>query len=240
MKFFKHIFFDLDHTLWDFDRNSMETLMEIYNVFGLREKALFSVDDFVGAFHAVNYDLWGRFDRGEIGKEEVRANRFPLVFNRLGQAFDMADPSRISDYYMKVCPNKPFLMDGALDLLGFLAGKSTLHVITNGFGDVQHLKLKASGISGFFMTVTTAECTGAMKPDKSIFEHALGIAGALPAEALMIGDSLESDVTGAMRMGMGCAYFNQKKRAHALQPDFEFTHLSDFKEMLQKMYPALS
>ena len=200
VRHYKHIFFDLDHTLWDFETNSRAVLAELHREFSLAERAV-ALDVFIPAYEAMNSGLWASHESGSMDKDTLRALRFRQALAGLG-LHDNAMAACMEEMYMERCPLRPGLMEGALDLLNELHGRYTLHVITNGFTETQGLKLNASGIRSFFAVVLTSEQAGAAKPSPKIFRHALRSAGASAAESLMVGDSARADMAGARNAGM--------------------------------------
>lgn len=229
---FRHIFFDLDHTLWDFEKSSHETLFELFHSYQIGHGKSVTALQFVSAFQEVNTKLWYDYQQGSISKHIIRENRFALIYQRLGLPVAEVPPG-ISHDYLHTCPTKPYLIDGCLDLLEYLKAKGyQLHILTNGFSDVQLIKLKSGGIAHYFNHVITSETIGAMKPDPSIFRHALSTAGALLSESIMIGDGLETDIAGALAVGMPCIYFNPNQTLHKYSILGEVTRLADLKSFL--------
>ena len=206
----RHLFFDLDHTIWDFDRNAEETLHELYGIYGLKELGLHSADLFIETYTRHNHRLWAEYHVGKITKAELREARFKQTFLDLGTHPDLV-PAGFEDDYVKLCPTKTNLFPGAHETLQYLRSKYTLHLISNGFGESTKLKISGTNIGGYFRHVIISEVVGVNKPDKAIFEHALNLAGAKKAESLMIGDSLEADVYGALNFGIDAVYFNPNR-----------------------------
>ena len=207
IKIYKHIFFDLDHTIWDFDKNAEETLHELYGTHKLSDIWLHSAELFIETYTRNNHSLWAEYHTGKITKGELREARFKKTFIELG-----VDPNQIpdgfEDEYVKLCPTKTNLFPHAHETLQYLQGKYTLHLITNGFKESQDLKIGNTNIGRYFTHIIISEIIGINKPDKAIFKHALKLAGAQKHESLMIGDSLEADVYGALNFGMDAIYFN--------------------------------
>jgi YjjG family noncanonical pyrimidine nucleotidase len=202
-----HIFFDLDHTLWDYNRNCEEALVEIFETFKIQTFGIETEGQFIESFHIQNDLLWDLFDRRLIPVEELRHRRFRDVFNHFGIQ-DLSICDALNDAYLDISPNKPYLFDGALDVLEYLNAKYTLHIITNGFEAMQAKKLKASGITHYFTTITCSQKANARKPEKEIFEFALKQANATVDQSVMIGDNYDVDILGAKNIGMDYFYFN--------------------------------
>jgi len=207
IKKYKHIFFDLDHTIWDFDKNAEETLHELYEIYRLSEIGLPSAAIFIETYTRNNHQLWAEYHTGKITKTELRETRFKRTFIELGVHPDVL-PVAFEDDYVKLCPTKTNLFPHAHETLQYLKGKYKLHLISNGFKEASTLKIGNTNLVQYFEQVIISEVVGVNKPDKAIFEHALTVAGAEKHESIMIGDSLEADVYGALNFGMDAIYFN--------------------------------
>jgi putative hydrolase of the HAD superfamily len=235
---YKHIFFDLDDTLWDSRRNSGEAIREIFSqhrldaVFGLETEV------FVDSFHEVNYKLWDEYSDGKITQEELRQTRFPLVFNALGLQ-DTQVCASLQESYMHLAPRKPHLMPHALELLDYLKDHYTLHIITNGFDDVQLIKLRSGGIDGYFNEVVTSLRAGCQKPNRKIFEFARRSVSAQLADCLMVGDNLRADIAGAANAGMDHVFYNPDRVAHQSNPTYEIHSLREMMDITPKASPQL-
>lgn len=208
-----NIFFDLDHTLWDFERNSQQTLLEIYQKYELSAKAIISFEDFLHAFRNTTRFLWNEHHLGRVDKEKIRQMRFPLIFKELKKDLLHSFLMELESYYHYHCPRQPNLLPHALDTLTYLKQKGyQLHILTNGFESSQKLKLEYSGILNLFTHVITSECTGFTKPNRIIFDHALAVSNATVQNSIMIGDSLDADILGARALGMSTIFYNPKRQ----------------------------
>ncbi|MGZ3764647.1 MAG: YjjG family noncanonical pyrimidine nucleotidase [Mucilaginibacter sp.] len=225
---YKHIFFDLDHTIWDFDKNAEETLHELYGVYRLKELGLHSADLFIETYTRNNHQLWAEYHVGNITKTELREARFKKTFLDLGLRPEVI-PQGFEDDYVKLCPTKTNLFPDAHETLQYLQSKYTLHLISNGFSESQDIKISRTDIGRYFRHVIISEVVGANKPDKAIFEHALNLAGTVKSESIMIGDSLEADVYGALNFGMDAIYFNP---AGLNKPDDVPVQITNLKELM--------
>lgn len=208
MKQYKHLFFDLDRTLWDFERNSHETIYELFFDLSINEKSGAEVDEFIRTYKEKNAELWEDYRDGRVTKDELRAERF----NRALKEYDINDPKlalRFNDEYVKLCSSKPNLIPDALEVLNYLKPKYKLHIITNGFVEAQEVKIKNSGLESYFDVVVVSDGLGYKKPDKRIFYHALKLANATQNESVMIGDDYGPDVIGAKSIGMDQVYFTE-------------------------------
>jgi putative hydrolase of the HAD superfamily len=231
IKKYKHIFFDLDHTIWDFGKNAEETLYELYEVYKLDEIGLPSAAVFIETYTRNNHRLWADYHTGKISKTELRETRFKKTFLDLGVEPDSI-PLKFEDDYVMICPTKTNLFPHAHETLRYLKDKYTLHLISNGFKESSELKVGNTNIGGYFEHFIISEIVGVNKPDPAIFEHALNLAGASKDESLMIGDSLEADVYGAINFGMDAIYFNP---FNAPKPDdvpLQVTHLKELISIL--------
>ena len=213
MKFstIKHVFFDLDHTLWDFDRNSKQAFEIILN-------PLFpqlDIEVFVSVYNPINQACWKLYQVDKLTHEELRYNRLKDSFEVLQIPITDAQIYQLSDAYIAHLPTSNHLMDGCVEALEYLHQKYSLHIITNGFAEVQFKKLHRSGIAHFFDTVTHSEMAGVKKPHPAIYEMALKQAGAGKEESIMIGDCLQADVQGAMDFGIEALFFNPENMAVA-------------------------
>ena len=219
-----HLFFDLDHTLWDYERNCEEALHEMFESLHLSKHGVPSKSELYFTFLEVNDRLWDLFDTRKITSEELRSRRFREIFAKFGITdFEICD--KLNDIYLELSPNKPHLMDGALELLEFVAPKYSLHLITNGFDDIQTMKLKASGIEHYFETITTSQKANARKPEIEIFNFALNQAKAPVATSLMIGDNINADIAGAINAGMDFVFYNPLKITFNQPIQLEIEHL---------------
>jgi len=227
IKRYKHIFFDLDHTIWDFDRNAEEALHELYGIYGLKELGLDSADRFIETYTRNNHKLWAEYHLGRITKEELREARFKQTFLQLGMNPEII-PAGFEDAYVKLCPTKTNLFPDAHETLEYLSAKYTLHLISNGFLESTTIKIGGTDIGKYFENVIISEVVGYNKPHKGIFEHAVNLAGATIEESLMIGDSLEADIYGALNFGMDAIYFNP---LNLPKPDDVVMQINQLKEL---------
>jgi len=228
---YKHIFFDLDHTIWDFDKNAEETLHELYGIYALKDLGLHSPDLFIETYTRNNHQLWAEYHLGKITKTALREARFKKTFLDLGLEPEVI-PLGFEDDYVKLCPTKTNLFPDAHETLQYLQTKYTLHLISNGFSESQDIKISRTNIGEYFQHVIISEVIGVNKPDKAIFEHALNLAGATKSESLMIGDSLEADVYGALNFGIDAIYFNPAGLDKPNDVPVQITHLKELTLLL--------
>ncbi len=207
----KHIFFDLDRTLWDFEKSAEQAFEEIYDHHKLFEKGIPSVKEFHNNYTIHNNKLWDQYRKGEIKKEILRGLRFRLTLNDFG-IVDEELGEKIGDDYVRLSPLKVNLFPYSIEILEYLYPKYKLHIITNGFSEVQYTKLKTSGMDKYFLEVITSEEAGVKKPNSEIFEFAFKKAGALAKESIMIGDDYEVDIIGARNVDMKQIFFDPDKK----------------------------
>lgn len=230
MRRYAHLFFDLDHTLWDFRANSREALRELVEAHGLLARGLPDAEAFIGAYEEINAALWVEHGAGRMPKEVLRVLRFRSALQRFGIT-DGRLTSRLAEGYLERSPRKTALMPGAQELLDAVKGRYRLHIITNGFEEVQRVKLACCGIEGLFDVVLTSERAGASKPQPAIFHHALRLAKAAPEESLMIGDSAEADMKGARLAGLDHAHYHAETEPDPLAT-IRIAHLDDLRRLL--------
>lgn len=228
-KKYKHIFFDLDRTLWHFEENANKVLNDLFNQFNLFEIA--SSNDFIEKYKSVNEDLWMLYRDNIISKETLRWKRFYDTLCCFG-VNDMELASKIGEYYIYHSPRQTQLLPFTIEILDYLSTYYSLHVITNGFEEVQHIKLNESRINHYFDVIVLSEQTGVKKPHPYIFKKAMKLACAIPDESLMIGDDLYADIKGAERVGMDSIYFNYYKEPHNQKIQKEINCLSELKVLL--------
>ncbi|HRI79454.1 MAG TPA: YjjG family noncanonical pyrimidine nucleotidase [Cyclobacteriaceae bacterium] len=231
MKKYACIFFDLDHTLWDFEANSAETLEVLFHQHRLREKGISSFPFFIETFVRVNTYLWDLHDRGLIGPHVIREERFHRVLSEAGLD-DYRLSQKISEEYLDALPHKKSLIPEALETLEYLFPKYPMVIVTNGFDELQSTKMKSAGIKDYFRHVVTSQRAGNRKPSKEIFEFALNESGFNPSQSIMIGDNLLTDIVGARSAGLDTIYFNPAGKTHDEQVTHEITRLNELRTLL--------
>jgi putative hydrolase of the HAD superfamily len=228
---YSHIFFDLDHTLWDYDTNVKESLAELYDVYDLAEIGIIDSAAFIKAFYEVNFKLWAMYDIGEIDKIGLRESRFKLIFESAGVDKDTV-PKMMEEDFMVRTSSKPHLLPYCIEILNYLKPRYQLHIITNGFNESQMRKLDASGLSPYFDLVVTSETTGHKKPDPRIFQYAMMNLGITSNECVMIGDNPASDILGAVRSNIDQVYFDPHQKGMQITPTFTIRHLKELENIL--------
>lgn len=226
MKNYQHIFFDLDRTLWDFESNSVITLQEIFDSRKLESYGLL-FDDFVNYYKEYNHHLWDLYKLGKIKKPYLREERFRGSLKHFGiDSEELAE--QVSQDYIYLSPRKTKLFPHSIEVLRELSKKYQLHIITNGFNEVQFIKMEKSGLTPYFKEVITSETVGVQKPNPKVFEYALRKANAIVNESIMIGDDQDSDINGAQSIGMDTIFVNYYEEDLISQPTH---HIQSLKEL---------
>ena len=203
----KHVFFDLDHTLWDFDKNSALTFQKIFAI----NQVDIDLKEFLDVYVPLNLAYWKLYREEKIDKASLRFKRLDDAFKELNVDIKARMIYKLSEDYITYLTTFNHLFDGTWDILDYLKPKYKLHIITNGFKEVQHGKLNQANINHFFDTVTNSEMVGVKKPNPRIFNHALQVARAMPEDSIMIGDNYEADILGALNVGLDAICFNYHK-----------------------------
>ncbi len=222
---YKHLFFDLDHTLWDFDANASETLLEIYDFFELEKKGVTPYADFNKLYKIHNEILWDRYHKGFVTGEELKWKRMyrTLLEFKIG---DEQLAKEMSEKFLEILPTKTLVFPHTFEVLDYLKEKKyDLHLITNGFEKTQWNKLTTTGLNTYFTHVITSEGCNSIKPHKEIFNYAMSKAGAALHQSIMLGDNLDADIQGAMNVGMDNIFVNHINTTTLLQPTYTITNL---------------
>ena len=199
------ILFDLDHTLWDFDKNSEMTFDRIF-------KSRFpeiKVQDFIEKYAPINQECWKLYQHDKITHQELRYNRLKFSFDALNVEISDEDIDQISEDYIEFLTDNNHLFDGAIEVLDYLKPKYKLHIITNGFAKVQDKKINNAALSDYFSTITNSELAGVKKPNSIIFDYAIKVSNASKEASVMIGDCLDADINGALNAGLDAIFFNE-------------------------------
>ena len=227
MKNITDIFFDLDHTLWDFDRNSVLAFDKIFKV----HHPTLNTAQFIEVYAPINQACWKLYQVDKITHEELRYQRLKQSFDALNYSISDEAIDQIAHDYIAFLPENNQLFDGAIEILDYLLPKYNLHIITNGFAEVQYKKINNSGLSSYFKTVTNSEMAGVKKPHRNIFEFALSLAKTNKENAIMIGDCIDADVKGAIDYGMKAILFDEKN-SHNLPEVLTINRLIELKNIL--------
>lgn len=228
---YEHLFFDLDRTLWDFDSNSRLALSEVHEHLGLAGVGIVDKAAFITKFEEINERLWAAYRMGNIHKKLLRSLRFYKTLEHFG-CKDEYLAQQMGDMYIAISPMKTTLLPNAIESLDYLAGKYRMHIITNGFEEVQHTKLREAGLTPYFDLIMTSELASARKPDPIIFKLALQKVGGQAAASLMIGDDLVADIGGARSLWMDQVFYNPQKSVHQEEVTHEIADLIELKGIL--------
>jgi putative hydrolase of the HAD superfamily len=223
----KHIFFDLDHTLWDFETNSAKAFDYIFT----HNKVGVDLNKFLEVYKPINFSYWKLYREEKVSKSALRYKRLKESFD--GLSYEISDDliHHLSKVYIDNLPNYNQLFDGTIDVLNYLEPKYEMHIITNGFDEIQSLKLERSGIKKYFDKIITSESAGVKKPNPRIFNFALQSAKTVPENSIMIGDNLVADIQGALNMNMKAIFCNFDNEP-VNETITSINHLSELKKHL--------
>ena len=221
------VFFDLDHTLWDFDKNS-EIAFDV--IFKEKHQSI-NTQHFIQQYIPINQACWKLYQNDEITHEVLRYNRLKHSFDAINYSINDYQINEIAEKYIDLLPQNNHLFDGTIEILEYLKPKYKLHIITNGFAEVQTKKMCNSKIENYFQTITNSEMAGAKKPNPMIFEYALNKSNAQKHSSVMIGDSIEADVLGAINFGIRAIFFNPNQQ-NIDQNVTQIKHLLELKKYL--------
>ena len=225
----KHLFFDLDHTLWDFDSNAFDCLSVIYIDFQLQSNGV-QLDEFFTTFTRINKALWTALEQNQIEHEHIRKMRFKLTLAELNLVIGGKVYNAMNTTFLNLLPHKSKLVDGCLNVLEALKSKYKLHILSNGYAKIQAEKLKSSGINSYFDKVITNDIANFRKPEKGIFDYSLIKTKSVANEALMIGDSYLADIIGAKNAGWDTIHFSDN---HSTEEHLSTVKINHLTELLQ-------
>lgn len=224
----KHIFFDLDDTLWDFEKNSQQVLQNLFVEYDLTTKLKTDFNSFHTTYKSVNSDLWRSYSKKEIDKQFLRNNRFDIVFKKFSYT-NYEENLAVTEHYLQRSPYGTHLKAGCLETLDYLKNKYKMHIITNGFKEVQSIKIKNCGLNNYFGHILISDEHNLSKPDEKVFRLAETMAACKPADCLMIGDNYESDVEGAMKAGWKAIWYSGEPKNDQIN---KIEHLNELKNIL--------
>ena len=231
MRKYNHLFFDLDHTLWDFDTNAKISLTDIFEEFELHKKINGEFDLFYKKYLHHNKILWERYQNGFINAEELKWRRMWRTLLEFKVGDELLSKS-LSARFLEILPTKKELFPHTVEILNYLKEKKyTMHLITNGFEKTQWSKIKNSNIDHYFTHMITSEASNSMKPEKEIFEYALNKANATVSESIMIGDNQSADIKGGIDAGMDTIFVNHINEESTLNPTYVVTHLNQLEQI---------
>ncbi len=228
---YKHLFFDLDHTIWDFETNAKETLQHLCIINNLEARGINDFEYFFKQYCFHNDQLWKRYTAGTIKQEELRWKRMWLSL----LDFKIADETLsklLAVQFLEQLPYRKNLFPYTIEILEYLTNKKyLLHLITNGFESIQYNKLSNSNLTNYFKEIITSERANSLKPNKEIFEFALKVTGANLNESIMIGDNIDADIKGAMNAGLDTVFVNHLHVETDTKPTYIINHLKELEEI---------
>lgn len=228
---YHHLFFDLDHTLWDFNSNAKESLTELYDFFKLDQIGVAPFEEFYSIYLHHNKILWSRYEKGYISTDELKWRR---MWRSLLD-FKIADEKlakNMSEHFLQILPTKKKVFEYTFEILDYLTQKNySLHLLTNGFEKTQRIKLNSSGLTPYFKNVITSETSNSVKPKKEIFEYALKMVKGKMEESIMIGDNLDADIAGAINVGMDSVFVNHINEDCREKPTYIIRHLKELQNI---------
>ena len=228
---YRHLFFDLDHTLWDFETNAKESLFELYKMFELDRKLIMRFEEFYDTYSKHNSILWDRYQKGYVTSDDLKWKRMwrTLLDYRIA---DEALAKEMSAKFLEILPTKKKVFDYTFEILEYLTQRNySIHIITNGFEKTQWSKLNNSNLSKYFTHVITSETSNSVKPKKEIFEYALNKTNGILEECIMIGDNLNADIQGAINAGMDTIFVNHLRANCVLKPTYTIHHLRELESI---------
>lgn len=199
------VFFDLDHTLWDFEKNSALAFETVFK----KQDLDVNMSDFLQFYVPINREYWERYRKDQISSKDLRFGRLKDTFDKIQYKISDDLVELVSVEYIHYLPKFNHLFDGTIEILDYLKPKYNLHIITNGFAEIQENKLNNSYITHYFKSVTNSEMAGVKKPNPLIFDYALNSANTKKENSIMIGDCIEADVLGALGAGLDAVFFNE-------------------------------
>lgn len=225
---YKHLFFDLDHTIWDFHTNQITTLKHLFDAYDL-SRYFQDFDRFYESYMPINIGLWKQYQQGEIPKKDIKVGRFYRTFRNAGLD-DITTAENFANDFVEGNSEQTAVLPYTFELLEYLKKKRYhLYIITNGFREAQHSKMEKSGLTPYFEKIFISEDIGVSKPRRGFFEHVVKTVNARKEESLVIGDSLENDVKGARDFGLDHVFFNPQKAPH---DEEVFKEISSLKELM--------
>ena len=227
---YKNVFFDLDRTLWDFETNSKQTINDLFLKYNLNNK-IDSFENFYKTYEKVNEKYWDLYRKGKISKQYLRTNRFYSTLKYFNiDDFKLSDKFGLD--YIKISPKQTNLFPNTIEILEYLQNKYNLYIITNGFKEVQFVKLKNTNLYKYFKKVFTSEMIGVQKPNSKFFEYSIKHTNSKKDESIVVGDDLNVDIIGARNFGLDQIYFNPKAKKHNEKITFEINNLIEIKDIL--------
>jgi putative hydrolase of the HAD superfamily len=229
---YKHLFFDLDHTLWDFEQNAHDCLLELYKQFNLKALGVEDAQLFCEKFSEANQICWALLEQKLITADQLRRKRFKDTFANVGVEIEEAFGLEMNAVFLELLPTQKGLIEGAIEVLDYLKPNYQLHILSNGYQELQKQKMQSSGILHYFEELITVDNAKALKPDKAIFDYALKSTNAALSNSLMIGDNYEADIKGALNANFDVVFYNPAGQKTVEKPTFDILKLVEIKDFL--------
>jgi YjjG family noncanonical pyrimidine nucleotidase len=229
---YKHLFFDLDHTLWDFEQNAHDCLLELYERFNLKALGVEDALLFCEKFSEANKICWALLEQKLITTDQLRRKRFKDTFANVGVEIEEALGLEMNAVFLELLPIQKGLIEGTIEVLDYLRPNYQLHILSNGYQELQKQKMQSSGILHYFEEIITIDNAKALKPDKAIFDYALKSANAAVSNSLMIGDNYEADIKGAINANFDVVFYNPAGQKTVEKPTFDILKLTELKTFL--------
>jgi putative hydrolase of the HAD superfamily len=230
LKTYKHLFFDLDNTLWDFKANASEAFYEILSNLGLLDR-IPDFGHFLETYEKYNEHLWTEYRKGKMKKDHMRMERISLTFAEMG-IMDEELSKQVGELYVLTAPKKTNLFPNVRETLQYLSHKYKLYILTNGFAEIQIQKINNCGLQEYFSKLFMAEMVGFQKPDRRFFEYAIKSVHAHKNECLMIGDDPDADIRGGWNAGIDQVFFNPGGKHCSIKPTWEIDTIARLMEIL--------
>jgi len=228
---YKHLFFDLDHTLWDFETNSKETLHELFYKHKLNEQITDDFEEFFKVYSVHNKKMWDRYHHGFITQEDLKWKRMwhtLLEFKRGDEQLS----KQLSAGFLEILPTKKAVFPYTVEILQYLTNKNyKLHLITNGFEKTQRAKIENANIDNYFTEIITSETANSLKPKKEIFDFAVSRCNTQHCDTIMLGDNLDADIAGAINAGIDTVFVNHLNEETTLQPTYIVYNLKELENI---------
>jgi len=227
---YKNVLFDLDRTLWDFEKNNIETFTELFYKYNLNKFCEF--EEFYKTYRQFNDELWAQYREKKITKEFLSWKRFELSIGKF-KPIDVDMAKKFSQDYIEISPKKNNLIHGTHEILTYLKEKSyNLFIVTNGFKEVQYNKIRNCNLDKYFSKVYTSEDAGYNKPDKRFFNYVLNDLKTQPQDCIIVGDDPEVDIKGAIQTNIKSIWFNPQMKKSDYQTNYEVKSLLEIKNIL--------
>lgn len=222
------LFLDLDDTILDFQKAERLALAKTLESFGLPP-----TDTVLARYHEINREHWERLERKELTRQQVLVGRFAALFAEMGLS---AQAEQVARAYEENLSQGHYFLPGAEEALKSLSKKYKLYLASNGTARVQAGRLKSAGIIPYFQEIFVSEEMGYNKPDPAYFDACFArIPGFRKDRAMMVGDSLTSDILGGIQAGIATCWVNPHHKAGSIRPDYEIESIVQLEALLKNL-----